>query len=142
MNTSSECEIGGVVKYMNILIEVGVRPNETSGTSNDGVGWVEWAFVCVKQTETSVPNTNIGVRTLGDVCTKMYRNECIYTGCIPASRSNPNCSMISIKIPQFKQKLVMGDEWRLYVYYRDVLTTAMGTDSARVLVSTNFKSYQ
>ncbi len=141
-NTASECQVGAVVKFMNIIIQAAVRPFEADASSNNSLGWCEWAVVMVKRTETSVPITNIGLQTLGDICSKMYRNECILTGCIPMSIRNPNCTNLSIKVPKFKQKLVDGDEWRLYIYYRDVLATAAGLTTSRVVVQRNFKSYQ
>ncbi len=140
--TDNTVTVGCTVKYINFIIECASRPAETSGTSNDGVGWVEWAIVMVKESETTLPITNVGANGLGDVATKMYRNECIYTGCIPCSRSNPNCQNITIKVPKFKQVIRLGDEWRLYVIYRDVLVTSTATDSARVNIFTHFKSYQ
>ncbi len=141
-NTASECQVGAIVKYLNIIIQSAVRPFEADPTSNNSLGWCEWAVVMVKRTETSVPITNIGTKTLGDICSKMFRNECILTGCIPMSINNPNCTILKLKVPKFKQKLVDGDEWRLYIYYRDVLATHTGTTTSRVVVQRNFKSYQ
>ncbi len=141
-NTASECQVGAIVKYINLFIQAGVRPAQASAGGNNNLGWIEWALVMCKRTETTMPITNVGVKTIGDIATKMYRNECIYTGLFPISRSNSNAQSISIKVPKFKTKLVDGDEWRLYVYYRDLLSTAVGTDTCRAIVSRNFKSYQ
>ncbi len=139
--TDETCQVGGIVKYINLILQCCVRPNETSGAANNNVGWIEWAVVMVKETETQAPITQLGTQTLGDICTAMYRNECIYTGAIPCGDTLPTVQNIALKVPRSKQRIRIGDEWRLYLYYRDVSSTAMGTDTARVISSVNFKEY-
>ncbi len=140
--TDSTVWVGAVVKFINFIIEAAIRPGEASAGSNNSIGWCEWALVMVKETETSIPITNIGTTHLGDIANKMFRNECIYSGTIPMSRTNPNSTQLAFKVPKAKQVIRPGDEWRLYTYYRDVLAVAAGTDTARIVIYTNFKSYQ
>ncbi len=139
--TDSTVMAGSTVKYMNIAIYTAPRPGSISINTDPTIGWLEYALVMVKESEAVVPITLIGSTTLQDICTKMYRNECIWTGCIPISTRVPNCTNLRIKVPRVKQKIKTGDEWRLFIYYRDVATTAVGTDLCRTILSTNFKSY-
>ncbi len=135
--TDQECNVGAVVKYINLFIEVINR----NGVGADGRGILEWAFVCVKQSETAVPITNIGVQTLGDICTKMFRNECIYTGAFPIGLEQPNYLPIKIKIPNFKTNLRIGDEWRFITHFRDGNSTSTQTAAVRIVKSFMYKSY-
>lgn len=140
-NTEQETNIGSIVKYMNIFIESAVRPIEAD-TDDEAVGWLEWALVMVKETEAVLPITNIGVQTLGNIAKNMYRNECIFTGCMPLGKFQPNCQSIVIKVPRFKQKITIGDQWRLLIYFRDVVATASETNTCRTILSTMWKSWQ
>ncbi len=54
-------------KLINLHIQGGAREN--IATPADRTGWIEWAFICVRQNENEVPVTQIGVQTLGDICT-------------------------------------------------------------------------
>ncbi len=95
----------------------------------------------VKESETTTPITNMGVQTLGNVATNMFRNECIFTGCIPVGLAIPNYTEIKIKVPKFKQKLRIGDQWRLLVFYRSQNSASVSTTSMRVVMSCMYKSY-
>ncbi len=140
-DTGNKCNIMDCVKYVNLFIQVGSRDGQGSN-EDDRQGWLEWAFVCVKETETNVPITTLGVQTLGVVCTNMFRNECIYTGCIPVGTKQPNSIPIQIKIPSTKQFLKIGDEWRFITYFRDLRATATETASVRLIKSFIYKGYQ
>ncbi len=140
MGTNEEVNTGSVVKYVNLFLQVATRPASAT-TENDANGWLEWAFVMVKETETAVPITNLGTQTLADVCTKMYRNECIYTGAIPVGHQQPNYVEIKIKVPRFKQRIFIGDQWRFVTFFRDTNTTSVETDSQRLIKSFMYKSY-
>lgn len=138
--TNEEVNVGTTVAYVNLFIQVG---NRFSGTVDDSFvgGWLEWAFVCVKESETAVPITNLGVQTLGDVCTKMFLNECIFTGNLPIGERQPNKLDIQLKIPKFKQSIKRGDQWRFVTAYRDMKATSTSTTSTRLIKSFMFKSY-
>ncbi len=130
--------VGDIVKYINLFIQCGPIASEASA---DKGGWLEWAFVCVKETETEIPSTLVGTHTLGVIANHMFRNECVYTGNIPVGTTQPNSANISIKVPRFKQKIRQGDEWRFYVYWRATLSTSTQTDSNRIVLSFMYKCY-
>ncbi len=137
-DTGEVVNIGDTVKYINLFIQVGSR---NSDTIQDNVGWLEWAFLMVKESDTVVPITQTGVLTLGNICTNMYRNECIYTGFVPCGLNQPNGQSIVIKVPRFKQKIRIGDEWRLVIIWRDLKATSTVADAGRFILSFMYKSY-
>lgn len=137
-DTAESCFVGDTVKYINLFLQASPRIFSDQGNAQ---GWLEWAFVCVKQTETVPPITQLGVLTLGNVCANMYRNECIMTGAIPIGLNQPNVANITLKIPPAKQKAVLGDEWRFITYFRDVLTTSTSTNAIRLIKSYMYKTY-
>ncbi len=136
--TDEDCRTGDIVKYTNLHLQ-GAR--RSGIVESRGRGWVEWALIMVRENETTVPSTRTGVQTLGDICTNMYRGECIFTGAMPIGTDQPNYIDIQIKVPKIKQKIKLGDEWRFIAYFRDILTTPAGTDSVRLLMSFNHKVY-
>lgn len=140
-NTSEKNNIGDVVKYVNLHIQAGHRGTDDVSLEKDR-GFIEWALVCVKETETAVPNTNMGTMTLGTVCTNMFRGECIYTGMFPIGLTQPNVMSTIIKIPKHKQTIKIGDEWRFITYYRNLQATATDTDTVRIIKSYNWKNYE
>ncbi len=85
--TSETCQTGDECKFINLAIQCG--PRADTGNAVDRTGWVEWAFVCVRENETQVPATQLGTLTLGNICTNMYRGECIYTGAFPIGNAQP-----------------------------------------------------
>ncbi len=139
-DTGELCNVGDIVKYVNLFIQAGPR-QDGSGVSAEKKGWLEWAFVCVKESETEVPNTDIGIQTLGVICNHMYQNECIFTGAIPIGLEQPNYLQIKIKIPSTKMKIKLGDEWRFLTSWRSTNSAGTGTAEIRVLKSFMYKSY-
>ncbi len=133
---AEECNIGDECKYVNLFIQVGPRT-----IADASVGWLEWAFCCHKQDDPLPTNTNLGTNTLGDVCTKYLRNDCIYTGNIPVGRAQANSQNIVIKIPKTKIYLKVGDVWRLYLHHRTTSATETGTQNVRVITSFMYKNY-
>ncbi len=138
-STGEVCRVGDIIKYVNLFVETGPRNNQ--GVAQDRTGWLEWAFVCVKESETTVPITAVGTQTLGVICTNMFRNECIYTGSIPTGVDQTNYASIVIKIPKFKQKIRLGDEWRFITYFRAVNSASVGTVETRQVKSFMYKTY-
>lgn len=136
--TGEEVNIGDIVKYINLFIQCGPRATESSDEKG---GWLEWAFLMVKETETVVPTTQTGLLTLGTICTNMYRNECIYTGAFPVGTTQTNMQAITIKVPRFKQRIRIGDEWRLITYFRPTISTAVELDAVKTIMSFIYKSY-
>ncbi len=131
-----ECNIGDVCKYVNIHLQGG--PTTVSAGNIGNNGWIEWAFTCAKGSDPPPVNTNLGVSTLGDVCTKYFRNECIYTGNFPVGGAQPASQEITLKIPKTKWMLRVGDEWTLWLHARTVSSTETGTDTFKVYSSYNY----
>ncbi len=136
-STDDDCKTGDKCRLVNLHIEAGARPD--IGTEQDRTGWIEWSFICVRENETEVPITRLGVQTLGDVCTNMYRGECIYTGAIPVGSVQPVVAEISLKIPKLKVKMKLGDEWRFITSFRSVSSTSTATAVIRLIKSYNEK---
>lgn len=131
------CQIGDICKFVNIFIQAGPRIE----SALQSAGWVEWAVVKQRELDTDPVNTNLGTQTLGDVCTKYFRNECIYTGNVPVGATQTNSQNITIKIPPKFQRLTMGDQLKLYLYARTADATETGTGTFRVVTSYMYKNY-
>ncbi len=138
-STDEDCRTADTVKYVNLYAQIGNRPNV--GAAEDSQGWLEWAFVCVRENETAVPATNLGVQTLGDICTQMYRGECIFTGMMPVGNAQPVVQLIKLKIPKSKQRIKLGDEWRFITFFRAVDSASVGTTEMRIVKSFNYIVY-
>ncbi len=138
-STERVCRIGDIIKYVNLFIQV--APRSTATTPAESQGWLEWAFLMIKESDTAVPVTNMGTQTLGQVCTNMYRNECIYTGNVPVGLNQPNSTSIVIKVPKFKQKIRIGDVWRFVSWFRSWDSTNDDLNNVRVIKSFLYKSY-
>ncbi len=138
-STGRIVQTGSIVKYVNLFIQISPRPE--IGTRQDRIGWLEWAFVMVKESETTLPITNLGVQTLGEVATNMFRNECIYTGFVPISQEIAGGATISIKVPKFKQKIRIGDEWRFIAAWRSSNSADSNTVNMRLILSCMYKAY-
>ncbi len=134
---AEECNIGDIVKFVNIHIQAGPQVI----TDLIATGWIEWAFCIHKKSDVDPTNTNLGTQTLGDVCTKYFRNECIMTGNLPVSSQSGTSQEIQLKIPKSRQMLRTGDEWTLYMYARTVSTVETGTNTFKVYSSFNYKNY-
>ncbi len=137
--TGEIVNVGDIVKYVNLFIEV--APRSTATTPAESMGHLEWAFVMVKESETSVPITQTGVRTLGNICTNMFRNECIYTGQVPIGLNQANSMTAVIKVPKFKQKIRLGDEWRFITWFRSWDSTNDDLNNVKVIKSWMYKAY-
>lgn len=138
--TGEGVQIGSQTKYLNIFIQACTRPS--ASTADERTGWLEYALLMNKESDTTIPITQLGTNTLGDVATKMYRNECIWTGNFPVADGQPNSAELHIKVPKFKQKIRIGDEWKLYCYFRSSVTTSASTTAIRLMTSTIYKNYQ
>jgi len=132
-----ECNTGDICKYINIHIQAGPRLVDDL----QGMGWIEWAFCCHKSSDPIVTKTNIGTNTLGDICTKYFRNECIYTGNLPVSSSGTASQEITLKIPKSKQRLSPGDVWELIFFPRTTSSIDTATNTFQIMTSFNYKNY-
>lgn len=137
-STAEVVNIGDCVKYINLFLQVSSR--QVAITVN--MGWLEWAIVMCKESETSIPSTSTGTETLGVIANRMYRNECIYTGAVPVSTNNPVVAEIKIKVPLSKQIIRFGDEWRFYAFYRSNDSADVQTGNIRLIQSFMYKAYK
>ncbi len=135
-STDEDCRTGDKVKFVNLTLQVAPR---TGISEDDRIGWMEWAFVCVRENETEVPSTRLGVQTLGDICTNMYRGECIMSGVIPVGGTQPSIGLMKLKIPKHKVNIKLGDEWRYITFFRATSSTSTSTLSDRSIKSYNYK---
>ncbi len=140
-DTSNQCNVGDIIKYVNICIEVGPRIEQGAQTDIDNNGWLEYAVVYQKERSLDIPATQLGLQTLGAVATKMYRGECFYTGCIPVGAQQPNVLDIKIKIPKNFIKFQLGSNFKIYCYFRSVNSADIRTDSHKLIVSSIYKNY-
>ncbi len=139
-NTENDCNIGDTIKYVNICLEASPRgANPTN--DNDNAGWLEWAIVYQKE-RSAVPTTaNLGVCTLGVVCSHAFREDCLMTGCFPLGTKQAMAQDIKIKIPERCQQIKMGSILRCFCHVRTSSSTDVRTDSHRLMASSHFKVY-
>ncbi len=135
-NTEDDCRTGDKCKFVNLTLQCAPR---TGISEDDRIGWMEWAFICVRENETQVPSTRLGIQTLGDICTNMYRGECIMSGVIPVGGTQPSVAIIKLKIPKHKVSIKLGDEWRYLTFFRATSSTSTSILSVRSVKSFNYK---
>ncbi len=136
-STDGTCNVGDIVKYTNMCIECAPRLLDTANNS----GWLEWAVVFLQEATQLVGLTNLGISTLGDVCNKQFRNNCLLSGCMPMGTNQANSMDLKIKIPPQFQKLKVGSILILFGYFRSAASADVRTDSHRLLMSSIFKAY-
>ncbi len=139
-NTEARCLVSDIVKYVNICLQC--SPRGASPTDdNDNAGWLEWAVVWQREVETLPAVTNLGVGTLGMVCSHAFRENCLMTGCFPLGTKQAMAQDIKIKIPARCIKIHMGDTLNCFCYVRTSKSTDVRTDSHRLIASSHFKAY-
>ncbi len=141
-NTEEVINVGDVIKYMNICLEASPRGTDPT-ILNDNAGWLEWA-VCWQQepTQLVVPTVaNIGILTLGVICSHIFRQNCLMTGCFPIGTRQAMSQDIKIKLPQKCVKILMGSRLTIFCYIRTSKSTDTRTDSHRLIASSHFKCY-
>jgi len=140
--TGNIVNVGDLVKYVNVCVEVGPRFVENPDEQNQQNGWFEWAIVKSKEAAFALPfNSNLGVSTVGDICTQVYRGDCIMSGCLPVGANQPNAQDIVCKIPKIFQKMQQGSVLHFIFYFRNTDVADLRTDSHRFVISTIYKTY-
>lgn len=134
---NEECNQGDIVKFVNIIIQTGARDTASQAM----IGWTEWAFCLMKESDSDPTKTNLGTNTLGDVCVKYLRNQCLMTGIIPTSLYAASVQNIALKIPKAWQMLKTGDVWKLFLNIRSASSTETSTNNHKVLSSFFYKNY-
>ena len=132
--------VGSIIKYVNICLECSPRgANPTA--DNDNAGWLEWAVVWQQERNVDPTVANLGVATLGTVCSHVYRENCLLTGCFPLGTKQAMSQDIKIKLPQKCCKVKMGDQLQILCFVRTSSSTDTRTDSHRLIASSMFKAY-
>ncbi len=134
---NEECNQGDLCKFINVIIQVAPRGSAAA----QKVGWVEWAICLMKESDLDPTKTNLGTNTLGDVCTKYLRNQCLMSGVIPVGQYSSAVQNIALKIPKAWVTLKTGDVWKVFLNGRTSDATATGTDNWMVLTSFLYKNY-
>ncbi len=139
-NLTTDVMAGDVVKYLNVILQTAVTSDGNDGNTQTQ-GWVEWALVFANEKETPIPSTNIGLQTLGDICSKMFRGDCLMSGQFPVSVNLPNVETIQLKLPRKASTFKIGSIITLYTMFRDSDITNLQTDTIKLVVSEHYKSY-
>jgi len=135
--TDETCRAGDLIKFVNVHIQCASRNNTSANT----MGWIEYAVVWKRESESDLTTTQLGILTLGTVATNRYRNDCLWTGFIPMFIDGANGANIALKMPKTKQYLRIGEELVLFVSFRSQNSAAVGTDDNRIILSYNYKAY-
>lgn len=138
--TDNTCEVGDIVKYVNICVQCGPREDATTEPKSD-VGWLEWGVIWQREEDADLGVSNIGVSNLGVLLGRMYRENAIYSGCFPLGGLQAMSTDIKIKVPARMCKIKMGDKLKLFCYVRSTKSTDTRTNSHRLLASSQFKAY-
>ncbi len=137
--TGNTCNVGDIVKYVNLTIQCGAR--DSVAPEDDTSGWLEWAVVKSKENRVVPQTTNLGVSTLAVVCTNAFRGDCLLTGNFPVGGDQPNSTQIQIKIPKIFCKMQIGSSLVLYMHYRSTNSASVDTDLVRIIASAQYKLY-
>jgi len=138
-NTETVANVGDIVKYINIHIQTGAR--DSAEPEDDTSGWLEWAIIKYKEAFSQPTTTNLGVKTLGDVCTQQFRGDCLLTGNVPVGGDTPNNAEIQLKVPKANIKQQLGSKIVMFVHFRSVNTASTASDLNATILSFNYKLY-
>ena len=138
--TERDCQVGDVIKYANICLEAAPRGADPTNL-NDNSGFIEWAIYWQRERSLDPDTTNTGVATIGVVCSHMFRENALMSGCFPIGARQAMATDIRVKIPQRCCKVHMGDQLKIAVIFRSSNSADMRTDSHRVMASSHFKAY-
>lgn len=139
-NTSNTCMVGDIIKYIDFCIEVCARGITVYPDAQDN-GWLEYAIVKQKEGDVTIATTNLGTKTLGDICTQVFRGDCLWTGCIPVGAQQPNSLDIKIKLPKVFTKMQQGSKLQLLTFMRSSNSADVRTTSHRLVLSYRYKCY-
>ncbi len=136
--TSNLSNVGDIIKYINIHLQCGAR---NASPEDDTSGWLEWAIVKYRESVVQPVNTNLGIKTLGDVCTQTFRGDCLLTGNFPVGGDTPNNAEITLKVPKVATKMQLGSAILIYCHFVSTNNASVAEDLASLRVSWNFKAY-
>ncbi len=139
-STDEDCQVGDIIKYVNICIECSPRGADSTNIKDD-TGWLEWAVFWQTEGAITMAVTNIGTDTLGVLSGRTYRQDAIMSGCFPLGSRQAMSADLHIKIPKRMSNVRLGNQLQIMCYARGSLSTDTRTDSFRLLVSSQYKSY-
>ncbi len=139
-NTEEIVNVGDIIKYANICLQASPRGVEPTNVL-DNAGWLEWAVVWQQEQATNPTVANIGVLTLGVICSHVFRQNCLMTGCFPVGTRQAMAQDIKIKLPDRCVKLKIGSRLSCYCYIRTSNSADVRTDSHRLIASSHLKVY-
>ncbi len=144
-NTDAICNLGNIIKYVNLCIQIAPRMEGEDPPNVDIIpednGWLEYGIVKYKETFITPSSTNLGTNTLGDILTKSFRGDVLWTGCVPVGAIQGIAVDLKLKMPKIFQKLQLGSSLVLYCHFRSVRTTDLRSDSHRLVTSFHYKCY-
>jgi len=139
-NTGKNVSVSDIVKYANIIIQAAVT-TEGNDPQSQTQGWIEWAITWRNEEFKTIPSTNLGTQTLGDIASQMFRGDCLMSGQFPVSVNLPNIETIKLKLPAKAIKWRIGNQLILHTIFRDADTTDLQTDTIKIVKSIHFKVY-
>ncbi len=138
--TDEDCQVGDVIKYVNICIQCSPRGVDSTNIKDD-TGWLEWAIFFQAEGAITMTVANIGTDTLGVLSGRTYRQDAIMSGCFPLGSKQAMSADLHIKIPKRMTMMRLGSILQIMCYARGSNSTDTRTDSFRILCSSQFKSY-
>ncbi len=130
-----------IIKYLNIKFQCAVRKD----VSPANPGWMEYAIFIRDELQANpvidpLFAANFGTQTIGDIATNLFRDKCLWTGCVAIAAEQPQVVDLVIKVPNkfCKQKRGMMMFW--VVGFRSS-NSADVTSSLRLIYSHNYKCY-
>lgn len=138
-DTNEMCNVGDIIKYVNLRIQTGAR--DSVEPEDETSGWLEWAVVKYKENFFAPSSSQLGVETLGTVCTRAFRGDCLLTGAIPVGGDQPSIADIVIKIPKIWCKMQIGSTLHLFCHFRSVNAASTAVDLNTSVLSFNYKNY-
>ena len=139
-DTGNECNVGDIIKYVNICIQCSPRGADSTNLKDD-CGWLEWAVFWQDQATATLTVANLGIETLGVLSGRAYRQDSIMSGCFPMGSRQSLSQDLHIKIPKRMCQLRVGSRLQIMCYVRGSSSTDTRTDSNRLVVSSQFKAY-
>ncbi len=137
--TDETCNVGDLIKFLNIFIQTGARGTSTDETQE---GWLEWVVIGGKESDIAIPITNLGTQTLGVVANRMFPGQCLLSGNFPIGLTQPNKVDIVLKVPKKYQYLQQGSQIEVWIYFRTANSVDTGTTAVKSFISYIYKAYQ
>jgi len=137
-NNNNICNVGDTVKYVNFCLQAGARDVTPE---DEAQGWIEYGLVLQTEAEVVPTNATLGTQVLQDLLSKLFRNNCIFTGCFPIGGDQPFTTDLKFKIPSKYTTIRQGANWHVYTAFRSVQSTSMVVDPVRLVTSHIYQCY-